>query len=127
MSLYSSHTRIQTFFPIYCCTFDMSVIPGLPMGIDRDPSHNREATRVHISAAKEAATSGDTTHPPWILHSNSPENHRPIKVIVIGAGFSGILAGIRIPERIPNCELVIYEKNAGIGTLYQGKHLAKQC
>ena len=49
------------------------------------------------------------------LHDTVIENFRPIRVIVIGAGYSGIYCGIRIPERIKNCELVIYDKNAGIG------------
>lgn len=49
------------------------------------------------------------------MHDTVIENFRPIKVIVIGAGYSGIYHGIRIPERIKNCDLVIYEKNAGVG------------
>lgn len=40
---------------------------------------------------------------------------RPIKVICIGAGFSGILTAIRFPQHIPNLELTIYEKNPEIG------------
>lgn len=40
---------------------------------------------------------------------------RPIKVIVIGAGMSGMTAGILFPRSIENLELVIYEKNADIG------------
>ncbi|KAI0763010.1 FAD/NAD(P)-binding domain-containing protein [Fomes fomentarius] len=43
------------------------------------------------------------------------DEYRPIKVIVIGAGFSGILAGIRFPQKIPNVDLTIYEKSAGVG------------
>ncbi|TKA62678.1 hypothetical protein B0A49_09983 [Cryomyces minteri] len=51
------------------------------------------------------------------------ENFRPVKVIVIGAGYSGIYCGIRIPERIRNCRLTIYEKNAGVGgTCYEFKN-----
>ena len=49
------------------------------------------------------------------LHDAPIENLRPLKVIVIGAGYSGIYCGIRIPERLRNVELVIYEKNAGVG------------
>jgi len=40
---------------------------------------------------------------------------RPIKVICIGAGMSGITAGCMIPQKIPNLEFVIYEKNADVG------------
>ena len=57
---------------------------------------------------------------PWLLHDKPVENQRPIRVIVIGAGFSGVYCGIRIPERIRNCELIIYEKNAGIGGTWYG-------
>ena len=52
---------------------------------------------------------------PWQLHDTPIENQRPMKVIVIGAGYSGVYCGIRIPERLRNCELTIYEKNEGIG------------
>ncbi|KAI4853485.1 FAD/NAD(P)-binding domain-containing protein [Aureobasidium sp. EXF-8845] len=56
------------------------------------------------------------------------ENQRPLKVIVIGAGYSGIYHGIRIPERIRNCELVIYEKNAGVGgTWYENRYPGCAC
>ncbi|KAI0344764.1 FAD/NAD-binding domain-containing protein [Trametopsis cervina] len=40
---------------------------------------------------------------------------RPLKVIIIGSGFSGIAAGIRFLQRVPNVDVVIYDKNAGIG------------
>ena len=43
------------------------------------------------------------------------ENFRQMKVIVIGAGFSGIYCGIRIPQRLKNVQLTIYEKNEGVG------------
>ncbi|KAF8487669.1 hypothetical protein JB92DRAFT_3085502 [Gautieria morchelliformis] len=40
---------------------------------------------------------------------------RPLRVAVIGAGYSGIIAGLRV---IPNVELVIYEKLAGVGGVW---------
>ncbi|KAK4194362.1 hypothetical protein QBC40DRAFT_319912 [Triangularia verruculosa] len=46
------------------------------------------------------------------------ENLRPLRVIVVGAGFSGILAAIRIPERLRNVELVVYEKADGVGGVW---------
>ena len=47
---------------------------------------------------------------------------RPLKVVCVGAGYSGILAAIRFPQRIPNLELLIYEKNADIGgTWYENR------
>jgi cation diffusion facilitator CzcD-associated flavoprotein CzcO len=65
----------------------------------------------------------DTGKASFKLPNNTVENHRPLKVIVIGAGYSGIYCGIRIPERLRNVELVIYEKNAGVGgTWYENRY-----
>lgn len=62
------------------------------------------------------------------MHEDVVENFRPIRVIVIGAGYSGIYHGIRIPERIKNCELTIYEKNAGVGgTWYENRYPGCAC
>lgn len=106
---------------------DMSAIPNVPEAIIHSQSHNADAALTHLLKAKEGtvqhiehATRLNGDHAtkekaPWLLHDAPIENQRPIKVIVIGAGYSGIYLGIRIPERIRNCELVIYEKNAGIG------------
>jgi len=51
----------------------------------------------------------------FTLKTTPVENLRPLKVRVIGAGFSGIYLGIRIPQRLRNVDLVIYEKNEGVG------------
>jgi cation diffusion facilitator CzcD-associated flavoprotein CzcO len=78
---------------------------------------------VHVNGDSHAKT-----EPVWQLHDEPIENQRPIRVIVIGAGYSGVYCGIRIPERIRNCELVIYEKNAGIGgTWYENQYPGAAC
>ena len=38
-----------------------------------------------------------------------------MKVRVIGAGYSGIYLGIRIPQRLRNIDFKIYDKNEGVG------------
>ncbi|KAI0205291.1 flavin-binding monooxygenase [Astrocystis sublimbata] len=43
------------------------------------------------------------------------DGHRRVKVRVIGAGYSGIYLGIRIPQRLRNVDLKIYDKNDGVG------------
>jgi cation diffusion facilitator CzcD-associated flavoprotein CzcO len=43
------------------------------------------------------------------------DESRPIKVIVLGAGASGICAGVRFPQEIDNLTLTIYDKNADVG------------
>ncbi|KAI0057662.1 FAD/NAD(P)-binding domain-containing protein [Artomyces pyxidatus] len=41
-----------------------------------------------------------------------------MKVLCIGAGYSGIVAGIRFSQKVPNLDLTIYEKAAGIGGVW---------
>ena len=72
------------------------------------------------------------------------DEYKPIRVIVIGAGLGGIFAGIRyagvfpsftvcllimvmatprFPQKIPNVELAIYDKNPSIGgTWYNNRY-----
>ena len=81
---------------------------------------------IHNEHAETNGTRANADRPSWLLHDTPIENQRPMKVIVIGAGYSGIYLGIRIPERIRNCELVIYEKNAGVGgTWYENRYPGK--
>ncbi|KAK0712594.1 hypothetical protein B0T26DRAFT_649779 [Lasiosphaeria miniovina] len=40
---------------------------------------------------------------------------RALRVAVIGGGLSGILAGILLPEKVPNIQLTIFEKNRDFG------------
>lgn len=111
----------------------MSAIPNLPESViniaSTNTGGNADAALQQALRAKERAahiedaastngvpqTNGIKATPTWQLHDSPVENQRPLKVIVIGAGYSGVYQGIRIPERLRNVELVIYEKNAGIG------------
>lgn len=56
------------------------------------------------------------------------ENFRKMRVVVIGAGFSGIYLGVRIPQRLRNVELAIYEKNNDVGgTWYENRYPGCAC
>lgn len=46
------------------------------------------------------------------------DHARRMRVICIGAGMSGILCGIRFPQKIPNLELTIYDKNQEVGGVW---------
>jgi cation diffusion facilitator CzcD-associated flavoprotein CzcO len=62
------------------------------------------------------------------IASHSVENHRQLKVIVIGVGYSGIYLGIRIPERLRNVGLTIYEKNEDVsGTWWENRYVGAAC
>lgn len=62
------------------------------------------------------------------LADRSIDDYRPIRVVVIGAGISGILASIRFPQRIPNLSLTVYEKNEDIGgTWFENRYPGCAC
>ncbi|KAK5415662.1 hypothetical protein LTR06_003712 [Exophiala xenobiotica] len=58
-------------------------------------------------------TSDEYAHP--LISERAIDEPRPLKVIYIGAGVSGICAAIQFPKAVPNLELAIYEKNADVG------------
>ena len=109
----------------------MSAFPNLPEDITRAHPSDADALPNGMNGANHAETvksadkaqvngggphmNGESKAAPWLLHDTPIENQRPIKVIVNGAGYSGVYCAIRIPERIRNCELVVYEKNEGVG------------
>ncbi|GIZ39608.1 hypothetical protein CKM354_000298700 [Cercospora kikuchii] len=120
----------------------MSAVPNLPEGLVHPLPNNVEAAKIHIDKSVNSNWKidhvEDSGHQQsngvkperkvWQLHDVPVENQRPMKVIVIGAGYSGVYCGIRIPERLRNCELVIYEKNAGIGgTWYENRYPGAAC
>ncbi|TDL19261.1 FAD/NAD(P)-binding domain-containing protein [Rickenella mellea] len=73
-------------------------------------------------------TSSPNAFKTFSLGSFSIDEDRPMKVVVIGAGFSGIAAGIRFPQRVKNLDLTIYEKNAGVGgTWYSNRYPGLAC
>lgn len=70
----------------------------------------------------------------FTLNPEPVENLRPLRVVVVGAGFSGIAAAIRqvltsrpaftgltvfrIPEKLRNVDLTVYEKNERVGGVW---------
>jgi cation diffusion facilitator CzcD-associated flavoprotein CzcO len=51
----------------------------------------------------------------FTLSEKAIDDDRNVRVICVGAGFSGVCTAIRFPQRIPNLSLTIYEKNADLG------------
>jgi len=95
----------------------MSAAPNIPESLHalnntHPPSSNDY--RNNQTHGLDNHTNGHSISP--FRASNIPvENFRPLKVIVIGAGYSGIYLAIRLPERLRNVQLTVYEKNAGVG------------
>ena len=104
----------------------MSAIPNVPQSVAHVASAGIDGSKPNGSM--HVQENGISLKRPWKLNNAAVENHRSIRVIVIGAGFSGIYCGIRIPERIRNCELTIYEKNAGYGgAWYENRYPGCAC
>ncbi|KAH6672644.1 hypothetical protein F5X68DRAFT_141085 [Plectosphaerella plurivora] len=56
------------------------------------------------------------------------ENQRPMRVIVIGAGFSGIYTTIRLSQRLRNVSIQVYEQNEEIsGVWWMNKYPGLAC
>ncbi|KAF2090198.1 FAD/NAD(P)-binding domain-containing protein [Saccharata proteae CBS 121410] len=108
--------------PATITTEDSGTAPNeLPPTTESDTHHTTNGTTTSNHASSD-------TSPDFQLYDHPIENQRPMKVIVIGAGFSGIYCGIRIPERLRNVELVIYEKNEGVGgTWYENRYPGCAC
>jgi cation diffusion facilitator CzcD-associated flavoprotein CzcO len=63
-----------------------------------------------------------------VVEERSVDAKRPLRVICVGAGISGILTSIRFPQRIPNLDLQIYEKNPDVGgTWFENKYPGCAC
>lgn len=94
----------------------------------------RRLSNVFGADSKPVKTSSQETQqsasqsPQWVVQDRSIDEARPLRVVVIGAGISGILACIRFTQRIPNIELCIYEKNADIGgTWFENRYPGCAC
>lgn len=66
--------------------------------------------------------------PKSIIEERSVDEARPLRIVVIGAGISGIFACIRLVQRIPNLDLCVYDKNADIGgTWFENRYPGCAC
>lgn len=62
------------------------------------------------------------------ISARSVDTPRPLKVIVVGAGISGILAAIKLQESLELLDIVLYEKNQELGgTWFENKYPGCAC
>ncbi|KAF5385387.1 hypothetical protein D9615_001078 [Tricholomella constricta] len=69
----------------------------------------------HIDTPMAAPTTEGHATNAYKLPSFSVDEARPMKVVAIGAGYSGITAGVRFRQRVKNVDITVYESNAGVG------------
>ncbi|KAL4782878.1 hypothetical protein BJX76DRAFT_368795 [Aspergillus varians] len=68
------------------------------------------------------------TQPAFQIEEHPIDQVRPIKVGIIGAGLSGISAGVLLPAKLPGLDLRIYDKNADLGgTWYENTYPGVRC
>ena len=53
---------------------------------------------------------------------------RSLRVVVIGAGLSGVTAGVLLPAKVPGIKLTIFEKNADVvrNAPYESRELFRE-
>ncbi|CZR53736.1 related to monooxigenase [Phialocephala subalpina] len=69
-----------------------------------------ESLSRHLTSAPEKPEK-----PEFELEDHPVDAVRSLKVAVIGAGISGITAGVLLPAKVPGIELTIFEKNKDVG------------
>lgn len=62
------------------------------------------------------------------ITERSVDEARRLRVVIIGAGVSGIISCVRFLQRIPNVDLCIYEKNEDVGgTWFENRYPGCAC
>jgi len=86
-----------------------------------------------------AAKCGNSTMPtkpfkatksPYIIKETPIRTRKPLRVVCLGAGYSGLMMGIVFSEKLQdsNAEFVIYERNADLGgTWLENRYPGCQC
>lgn len=79
-------------------------------------------TPTNITTSIEAQVNGSGSRPgqsltAFSLDESTIDDVRPLRVAVIGAGLSGVLAGVLLPAKVPNIQLTIFEKNNEVVSL----------
>ncbi|KAJ7728265.1 FAD/NAD-P-binding domain-containing protein [Mycena maculata] len=89
---------------------------------------SRTPGRKATAPADPPAAPGTAPEEPYSTGEFSVDDYRPIKVICIGAGFSGILSAIRLQQKVPNLDFKIYDKADGVGgTWHLNKYPGVAC
>ncbi|KAF5700787.1 monooxygenase [Fusarium globosum] len=101
-----------------------AIIP--PQTMDNKPVLDQKPTADKVVNGSTSHANG--VHETFTCKDAPVENQRPLKVRVIGAGYSGVYLGIRIPQRLRNIDLKIYEKNEGVGgTWWENRYPGCAC
>lgn len=85
-----------------------------PQPLNATPYPDRLGPVKDTPAVEIKSTIEEPPRPKFDLEDHPIDQVRPIKVGIIGAGLSGISAGVLLPAKVPGLDLRIYDKNADI-------------
>ncbi|KAL2794663.1 hypothetical protein BJX66DRAFT_351131 [Aspergillus keveii] len=109
----------ETTTPSIASTTKASTLTPLPAQTAAIPPQNPE-----VNLGEEETYRYSTPH----ISERAVHQARPLKVIYIGAGISGILAAIKFRQAVPDLDLTIYEKNPELGgTWFENRYPGCAC
>jgi hypothetical protein len=103
--------------------------------------HDHNVTEIEVTNQDDPIASQDcrpSTTPPQIPRLDISTQYqvkerplgwiRPIRIICLGAGASGVNLAYQVQQRLKKTELVVYEKNPAIGgTWYENRYPGCKC
>ncbi|KAF2429963.1 FAD/NAD(P)-binding domain-containing protein, partial [Tothia fuscella] len=92
--------------------------------------HTQQTDLPHLTNPKvQTETNGHFDHvKPFELEDHPIDETISLRVAVIGAGLSGINAGIIIPIKVPGVDLIVFDKNADVGgTWFENVYPGVRC
>ncbi|KAJ0413460.1 hypothetical protein BJY00DRAFT_319762 [Aspergillus carlsbadensis] len=116
---------------------EIPILNGNGTGIGHGAGHTevkvplqqaQETSLESVPSAPPVTTEEVKQRPAFQLEEHPIDQVRAIKVGVIGAGLSGITAGVLLPAKLPGLDLRIYDKNADVGgTWFENTYPGVRC
>ncbi|RFU79333.1 fad nadp-binding domain-containing [Trichoderma arundinaceum] len=102
--------------------------PIVPVDVQSVPANSSNVASTASSYAQSTFSPVQASYPEFQIEEHPIDQVREIRVAVIGAGLSGITAGVLLPRKVPGINLVIFEKNADVGgTWYENVYPGVRC
>lgn len=84
------------------------------VGVSSPLAGGEAPSKDHVSVQVKGSVDEQPAKPAFELEEHPIDQVRPIRVGLIGAGLTGITAGVLLPHKVPGLDLRIYDKNADV-------------